>query len=235
MRTVLQKSTDSNNIIFLDNIHKSYSHGGGHLSVLNGINLKVMPGEMISIMGSSGSGKSTLLNILGLLDDHDQGEYQLGGRTIHGIEEMEAAGLRNRHLGFVFQSFHLIPYKTALDNVALPLFYRKVSKKQRNRQAMNCLSAMGLYDLRERFPNELSGGQKQRVAIARAMVGEPDIILADEPTGALDYATSLDVMERLRRLNQWGVTLIVITHDKEIADLSNRVLFLHDGKLHCKA
>jgi putative ABC transport system ATP-binding protein len=205
--------------------------GRGRLEVLKGIDLAIYRGEFVAVMGASGSGKSTLLNILGLLDTHDTGEYHLNGERIWELSEKRAAGLRNRHLGFVFQSFNLIPFKNAMENVALPLFYQKVGKKRRNAMAMEYLAQMGLIDWAHHLPAELSGGQKQRVAIARALITQPAVILADEPTGALDSATSREVLEVLRGVNQKGITIVVITHETDIAAMTDRVVRIRDGVL----
>jgi len=226
---MLEKIHDKKRILFLKNIHKTYTQGNNRINVLRGVDLSVRAGEMIAIMGSSGSGKSTLLNILGLLDDYDQGEYMLDGEFMGKMSETKAAALRNRHLGFIFQSFHLIPFKTAQENVALPLFFRKVSRKKRNQQAMEHLERLGMAPWANHFPNELSGGQKQRVAIARAIITNPTVVLADEPTGALDNDTSLGVMKVFKQINTRGITLIVITHEKQIAAMTDRILYLSEG------
>lgn len=218
----------------MKNIHKTYFQGKNRIHVLKGVNMNVQSGEMVSVMGSSGSGKSTLLNIIGLLDDYDTGQYLLNGKLMGKMSERRAAVLRNRHLGFIFQSFHLIPFKTALENVALPLFFQKVSRKLRNQQALENLELLGIAEWADHLPNELSGGQKQRVAIARAMITNPDIILADEPTGALDHDTSLEVMNVFKQINQKGITLIIITHEKDIAAMTDRTLYLHDGNFKNK-
>jgi len=203
--------------------------GKTSLHVLKGLDLEVEKGEFISIMGSSGSGKSTLLNIIGLLDIHDKGSYYLNEQLIENLNEKKAAILRNKFLGFIFQSFNLISYKNALENVALPLYYQGMKRSERNKKALHYLDKVGLKDWAHHLPNELSGGQKQRVAVARALVGEPKVILADEPTGALDSETSEGVMELLREINEEGMTLIVITHEEDIAKLSNRIIRLKDG------
>jgi putative ABC transport system ATP-binding protein len=218
-------------MIQVSQLCKSYPMGQGRLEVLKGIDLAIERGEFVAVMGASGSGKSTLLNILGLLDNHDGGEYRLNGERIWELSEKRAARLRNRHLGFVFQSFNLIPFKNAMENVALPLFYQKVGKKRRNAVAMEYLTQMGLADWAHHLPAELSGGQKQRVAIARALITQPAVILADEPTGALDSATSREVLEVLRGINQKGITIVVITHETDIAAMTDRVVRIRDGVL----
>jgi len=206
-------------IIQLENIHKSYDNGSNRLHVLKGVNLSIREGEMVSIMGSSRSGKSTLLNILGILDNYDEGSYYLDNMLIKDLNETKAALLRNEFIGFVFQSFNLISYKSALENVALPLYYRKVSRKKRNLLAMEYLERMGLAEWANHLPSEISGGQKQRVAIARALITQPKIILADEPTGALDSITSIEVMKLLKEVNESGITIVIVTHEHDIAAL----------------
>jgi putative ABC transport system ATP-binding protein len=216
-------------LIELKDVNKTY-FGAQPLHVLKGINLEIEKGEFVSIMGASGSGKSTLLNILGILDNYDTGEYWLDGRLIKGLSEREAAHYRNHTIGFIFQSFNLINFKTAVENVELPLFYRGVGRKERHRQAMEYLEKMGLTDWAEHFPNEMSGGQKQRVAIARALITHPRIILADEPTGALDSKTSLEVMELLQKVNaEENVTIIVVTHESGVANSTNKIIHIKDG------
>lgn len=218
-------------MITLNNLHKSYNTGRNSLHVLKGIDLNIEEGELVSIMGSSGSGKSTLLNVIGILDGYDQGEYKLNGQLITDLSEKKAARLRNNLLGFVFQSFNLISFKNAMENVALPLYYQKVSRKKRNRIALEYLDKMGIRDWAEHMPNELSGGQKQRVAIARALINQPKVILADEPTGALDTQTSYEVMDVLQEINQAGITVVIVTHERDISERTNRIIRLMDGNI----
>ena len=222
-------------MIRLHDVNKTYP-GAVPLHVLKGINLEIRKGELVSIMGASGSGKSTLLNILGILDNYDSGEYFLNGTLIKDLGENRAAEFRNRMIGFVFQSFNLINYKNALENVALPLFYQGVSRKKRNTLAMEQLERIGLADRATHLPGELSGGQKQRVAIARALVTNPDIILADEPTGALDSHTSADVMEIFKTLNRdTGMTTVIVTHDPNVGAQTDRIIRISDGKIITEA
>ena len=217
-------------MIHLTNIHKTYQ-GAQPLHVLKGIDLHIGRGEFVAIMGASGSGKSTLLNILGILDDYDEGEYRLDGTLIRNLSETRAADYRNRMIGFIFQSFNLINFKTAVENVELPLFYQGVSRRKRHTLALEYLERLGLLDWATHYPNELSGGQKQRVAIARALITQPRIILADEPTGALDSKTSLEVMQLLRALHEQGMTIVVVTHESGVAYQAEKIVHIKDGQI----
>jgi putative ABC transport system ATP-binding protein len=216
-------------MIHLKDLKKSYPMGYQRLEVLKGIDMQIGKGELVSIMGSSGSGKSTLLNILGILDEFDSGDYILNDTTMKKLSERQAAYYRNRFIGFVFQSFNLLSFKNAMENVALPLYYQKVGRKKRNMKALEYLDLVGIRDWSNHMPSELSGGQKQRVAIARALITQPKVILADEPTGALDSQTSQEVMGIFRQVNEQGITVLIVTHEKEIADRCGRIIRIRDG------
>ena len=216
-------------LIELKDVNKTY-FGAQPLHVLKGINLSIGRGEFVSIMGASGSGKSTLLNILGILDNYDSGEYRIDGKLIWDLSESKAAEYRNKMIGFIFQSYNLIGFKTAVENVELPLFYQGVSRHRRHELAMEYLDRLGLRQWADHYPNEMSGGQKQRVAIARALITKPDIILADEPTGALDSKTSVEIMELLKELNEKdNLTIIVVTHESGVANYTNKIIHIKDG------
>ena len=218
-------------MIEIKDLHKSYQMGKNSLHVLKGINFSVKEGELVSIMGASGSGKSTLLNVIGILDEADSGTYFLDGVPIKNLNETIASQYRNKFLGFVFQSFNLINYKSALDNVALPLYYQGMGRKERMERSMYYLEKVGLANWAKHLPNELSGGQKQRVAIARALASNPKVLLADEPTGALDSKTSYEVMELIQQINDEGKTVLIVTHEPDIANMTKRIVYLRDGQI----
>lgn len=216
-------------MITLSGVTKAYETEYNRLEVLKGIDLNIEEGEFVAIMGSSGSGKSTLLNILGILDDYDTGEYHLNGTLIRNLTQTQAALYRNKFIGFVFQAFNLLSFKTALENIALPLYYQKIPRAQRLQKAMLYLEKVGLKDWAHHYPTQLSGGQQQRVAIARALVGEPKVILADEPTGALDSVTSREVMGLFQQINEEGITVLVVTHERDISAMASRTITIVDG------
>ncbi|MCB9760957.1 MAG: ABC transporter ATP-binding protein [Alphaproteobacteria bacterium] len=218
-------------MIRLRGVNKFYEVGGRPLHVLKDLDLDIAEGELVAIMGSSGSGKSTLLNILGILDAYDAGSYHLDSQLIQHLSEADAARLRSRFIGFVFQSFNLLATKTAAENVALPLYYQGVPRRQRHATALRYLEKVGLLDWAEHLPSELSGGQKQRVAIARALISQPRLVLADEPTGALDSATSREIMDLIQQVNAEGITVIVVTHEQDIAAMMRRTIRLKDGRI----
>ncbi len=218
-------------MISLQKVNKTYHVGSNSLHALVDVDLEIEKGELVSVMGSSGSGKSTLLNIIGILDSYDSGSYSLDGVLMQSLSERRAALYRNKYIGFVFQSFNLLPFKNAMENVALPLYYQKVPRRKRNRIALEYLDRVGLKNWAEHLPSELSGGEKQRVAIARALAAKPALLLADEPTGALDTGTSMQIMKLLKEINDAGITIIVVTHEHDIAALTDRTIRLRDGAI----
>jgi len=222
-------------MIRLRSLDKAYRVGGRPLPVLQGLDLDVENGEFVAVTGSSGSGKSTLLNVLGILDSYDSGTYHLGDVLVKDLSERESATYRNRYVGFVFQSFHLLPFKTATENVALPLYYGRVGRRERTDRALELLDRLGVADRAEHLPNQLSGGQKQRVAIARALVTDPKILLADEPTGALDSHTSMEILDVIGEIHARGTTVVVVTHEPHVAERADRIIRLHDGRIEAAA
>jgi putative ABC transport system ATP-binding protein len=215
----------------LDKINKSYRSSASALHVLRDVDLEIDRGDFVAIMGSSGSGKSTLLNVVGILDRYDSGAYHLDGHLVRDLSDREAARYRNRFIGFVFQTFNLLPFKSALENVALPLYYRGVRRRERNARALEYLGRVGLGERAHHLPAELSGGECQRVAVARALITEPKLLLADEPTGALDTETSYRLVGLLAELNQEGLTILLVTHERDIAERAHRTIVLRDGRI----